>query len=197
MLWRGPQGREHILRDSISNGQEAEDAAAIVIDQHHSERRPHLACKGGDMKMLAPRFKAWLAQAWVCMRLLGPSVPVTRSSRQCCSFCPLHRLQQCLQSTQPAHTNTVAAASPLRSRLRPLMSWRNDRSPTTSVVPRPSPSAKPAAVDSTPSMPLAPRLAATGAPTPAGRGTEIPAGWALSACLILEGRTHSSLFLPA
>ena len=41
-------------------------------------------------------------------------------------------------------------------------------SPTTRVQPRPRPSAKPAAVDSTPSMPLAPRLAATGAPRPVG-----------------------------
>lgn len=44
------------------------------------------------------------------------------------------------------------------------MSCRKDTSPISSVVARPRPKAKPAAVLMMPSMPLAPRLAAIGAP---------------------------------
>ena len=46
------------------------------------------------------------------------------------------------------------------------MSCRKEMSPTTRVTPRLRPNAKPAALLSTPSMPLAPLLAATGAPSP-------------------------------
>ena len=59
-----------------------------------------------------------------------------------------------------------AEALPERSRQRPLMSCRKEMSPTTRVTPRPRLKAKPAALLRTPSMPLAPRLAATGAPSP-------------------------------
>ena len=46
------------------------------------------------------------------------------------------------------------------------MSCKKETSPTVKVTPRFSPAAKPAAVLSTPSMPLAPLLAPTGTPTP-------------------------------
>ena len=54
----------------------------------------------------------------------------------------------------------------MRSRLSPLTSCRKDMSPTTRVAPRLRPYAKPAAALITPSMPLAPRFAATAAPMP-------------------------------
>ena len=40
----GPELGEDILLDVIGNGEEAEDAAARIVDEHHSQRRPHLAC---------------------------------------------------------------------------------------------------------------------------------------------------------
>ena len=48
------------------------------------------------------------------------------------------------------------------------MSCRNEMSPTSRVTPLLRPKANPAALLSTPSMPLAPLLAATGAPSPEG-----------------------------
>ena len=56
--------------------------------------------------------------------------------------------------------------APVLSRLRPLMSCRKEMSPMSSVVARLRPKAKPAAVLMMPSIPLAPRLAAMGAPSP-------------------------------
>ena len=48
------------------------------------------------------------------------------------------------------------------------MSCRNEMSPTSRVTPLLRPKANPAALLSTPSIPLAPLLAATGAPSPEG-----------------------------
>lgn len=45
VLRRGPQRREHVLGQRVSDGQEGEDAAARVVDQHHGEGGPRLACR--------------------------------------------------------------------------------------------------------------------------------------------------------
>eukprot|EP00955_Chlamydomonas_euryale_P084367 363955-Chlamydomonas_euryale.AAC.2 len=68
-------------------------------------------------------------------------------------------------------TVSGACASRDRSSDSPLESCRKEMSPMTSVVGRDRPSAKPAADDTTPSMPLAPRLAATGKPS---NGDDVP-----------------------
>ena len=150
VLRRRPQRGEGLRRHLLRDGQEAEDAAAAVVYQHHLRASP-----AGDSNHLGGR---------------AASVACTRGGPWLGDFkepAGLGRRAQGLGLELREHTVSGGRSSEVRSRLRPLTSCRKVTSPTTRVTPRPRPSAKPAAVDSTPSMPLAPRLAATGAPRPA------------------------------
>jgi hypothetical protein len=61
-------------------------------------------------------------------------------------------------------TTSVQSGRWLRRASRPLVSWRNARSPSSAIVGPPDPNATPTAVETTPSMPFAPRLAWRRAP---------------------------------
>ncbi len=49
VLRGGPQLGEGVLRDLLGGWQEAEDAAAAVVDQHHRQRRPR-ACGAAEQR---------------------------------------------------------------------------------------------------------------------------------------------------
>ena len=68
----------------------------------------------------------------------------------------------------PSLFKTTTTTGRSRSMASELRSCRSARSPMRSVTGRPEPRAKPAAVATVPSMPLAPRLAATGTGAPSG-----------------------------
>lgn len=102
----------------------------------------------------------------------------------------------------PLFTSTTVSGAPCgcaRTSIRPLVSCRNERSPMTSVAGPRNPAANPAAAESTPSMPEAPRLAATGfgSGAPASSTSSGGASTGLALGVVNISRSRIGIELPA
>ena len=191
ILGGGPERGEDLRQQAASYGQEAENAPSTIVDQHHchcwlqvpctpaepivSHRHLglKLAVEAKDCDVCSHTSQCTQKDVWLCAIAQAHCIGWQKRNgfSNLCSTHHSCQLTTGVQEVLYAHSDTKSLQchrnKPVRSRFRPLMSCRKDTSPTTSVTGRFKPAAKPAAVLSTPSMPLAPLLDPTGLLLPA------------------------------